>query len=459
MDRAWCQIRSIELAQSARSSNWWVLTTIVAFLFTPVGSLADDIRLSVAPSRAEGLEAYAPLPHRLTLPEALKTYRERGYDLLIADAALLTAVGGLQSAGQFANPSIDFTYSHAANSSPPDGYSGTVSDNAAILDTLIIGKRRLRIAVARAALDSQKMTRVDAERGLVSAFKQQWVACVAAMRQLDANREILKSQQDTLHLIENRYRAGGASEVEVSQQKTATYEAAQQVEIATQAYEQAKVGLAFLLGVRGKTPAFDVDLGLFQANFPKEVEEPPEDLHQVAYVHRPDLRAQRFQMQSAEDSIRLTRREIVPDISVIGGYVAAQGSYVLSTWSVGFSMTVPLFYRMKGELTQAQGTLRTQQVTLAKLEAQVLSDVDSAYSAFSAARRRRNRLESGYLEQSKLAADLTRFQYDKGAASLVDFLVAERAYIATVQEHIQSLNDCWIAIYQLEAAVGEEFHP
>lgn len=448
-------------AKSTRRSSAFVLALVLAASL-PATARADDMPLPVAPSEKEGLAAYPPLPPRLTLEEALKIYRERGYDLLLADAAVLTAAGGLQSARQIVNPSFGFVYGRSFGPvAAPNAFSGSLYDNGAILDAIAIGKRRLRIEVAQAQIDSQKMSRVDAERGLVAAFKQQWVACVTTKRQLEENEKILKSQQDTLDLITVRYKAGAASEVDTSSQQTATYEAAQQVDIARQAYEQAKEGLAFLLGVRGKTPEFEVEGTLFEAPLPPEVQsETLAALHEYAYEHRPDVVAQRLQVTEAASSKELAQRQAVPDISLGIGY-AQQGSgssaVTPPTVSFGVAVTLPLFYLQQGEVTMALANLRTQQVTLAKLEAQVLSDVDTAYSALAAARSRRNRLEHGYLEQSKLAADLTKIQYEKGAASLVDYLVAERNYIATIQEYVQSINDVWTAVFQLEAAVAKEF--
>ena len=447
--------------RSARLCSTLALALLLEALLLATAR-AEDMALPAAVSVNEGLAAYPPLPSRLTLGEALRIYRERGYDLLIADAAVLNAVGGLQSSKQIVNPSFAFAYGRSFGPvEDPNAFSGSLFDNGAILDAIAVGKRRLRIEVAQAAVDSQKMSRVDAERGLVSTFKQQWVACVAAKRQLDENEKILNSQQETLDLILIRYKAGAASEVDTSSQQTATYEAAQQVDIARQAYQQAKEGLSFLLGVRGKTPDFDVDGALFEAHLPPDTESDTlSSLHDFAYDHRPDIVAQRLQLKEAAASKELAQRQAVPDISLGVGY-AQQGSGTTAitppTVSIGVAVTLPFFYLQQGEVTMALANLRTQQVTLAKLEAQVLSDVDSAYSALVAARSRRNRLEKGYLQQSKLAADLTKIQYEKGAASLVDYLVAERNYIATVQSYVQSINDVWTAVFQLEAAIGREF--
>jgi cobalt-zinc-cadmium efflux system outer membrane protein len=236
------------------------------------------------------------------------------------------------------------------------------------------------------------------------------------------------------------------------------------VAVARQAAEQSKEGVAFLLGIRGQTPRFGVDVGLFSQELPSSVRNASADsMHELAYARRPDVQAQRLQVSAANLSLRLARRQIVPDISIGFGYVqqgAADNTSAVTppTPSIGLSLTLPAFYQQQGEITMANANLRSQQVLLAKLEAQVLSDVDMAWSAFSAANERRDRLEHGYLDQAKLAADLTRIQYEKGAASLVDYLIAEQAYIATVQEHVQSLNDLWTALFQLEAAVGAELN-
>jgi len=423
---------------------------------------AEDMRLPAKPSEMEGLEAYPALPARLTLDEALRIYRERGYDLLLADAAVLSTVGGLESAKQVVNPSIGFTYGRSFGPvTYPNAYSAFFGDNGALLDTIAIGKRQLRIEVAQAVLDSQKMSRADAERGLVAAFKMQWVLCVATQRQVEENQKILKSQQETLDLVKIRYHAGAASEVDTSSQQAATYEAAQQVDIAQQAHQQAKEGLAFLLGVRGKTPDFDIDPGLLETPLPEEVHSATlASLHEFAYGHRPDVVALRLQVTAAQASMQLAERQIVPDIGLVIGYAqqgSGAGAITPPTASFGLSVSLPIFYQQQGEITMARANLRTQQVSLAKLEAQVLNDVDTAYTALVAARSRRHRLENGYLEQSKLAADLTKIQYEKGAASLVDYLVAERNYITTVQEYVQSINDVWMAVFQLEAAIGRDF--
>ena len=44
----------------------------------------------------------------------------------------------------------------------------------------------------------------------------------------------------------------------------------------------------------------------------------------------------------------------------------------------------------------------------------------------------------------------------RGAASLLEFLDAQRSFILTTVEYLNDLSDYWIAVFQLERAVGTE---
>lgn len=97
---------------------------------------------------------------------------------------------------------------------------------------------------------------------------------------------------------------------------------------------------------------------------------------------------------------------------------------------------------------------------------QVVSDVDTAYAAYVGTRELVNRMEQGepegkvrpILQSAKVALDITRLQWERGAASLTDFLLALQTYIATKVEYYGDLTNYWTAIYQLEEAVGTELH-
>jgi cobalt-zinc-cadmium efflux system outer membrane protein len=126
------------------------------------------------------------------------------------------------------------------------------------------------------------------------------------------------------------------------------------------------------------------------------------------------------------------------------------------TLVVGVSGNLPVFYQQQGEIKKAEADLRTQTVTFEKTRAQVLSDVGTAYANYGSSRELVERMESRLLDRARLARDLTKFQFEKGAASLLEYLDAQRTFIATTVEYLGDLASYRTAVFQLEQAVGTE---
>ena len=62
--------------------------------------------------------------------------------------------------------------------------------------------------------------------------------------------------------------------------------------------------------------------------------------------------------------------------------------------------------------------------------------------------------ERGYLKQAQDSRDISEYAYKRGAASLLDFLDAERSYRATQLAYRQALAAYMLAIEQLREVVG-----
>ena len=185
-----------------------------------------------------------------------------------------------------------------------------------------------------------------------------------------------------------------------------------------------------------------------------------------AFERRPDFVAAGYQKASAQASVELARRQKLPDIALSVNYsqtgtgaTPAGGAISPPTLVFGVSAPLPVFYQMQGELRKAEAAYDTNALGQAKATAQVVSDVASGFAAYVAAKQLVQRMESGgLLKSAKTARDITRLQFEKGAAGLTDLLDAQRAYIATNVEYIQDVANYWTAVFQLEQAVGMELH-
>jgi cobalt-zinc-cadmium efflux system outer membrane protein len=432
-----------------------------------------------APAAASAAAPAVPeppvLPPRLTLDDALRIFRERGLDLLIADAAVASAEGDLRVAGAVANPQLSASYGRSRTSGncvdaqgnpascgwlPDPAYGLGLSDSAALFDALT-GKRGLRVSAARAALQAARASRADAERTIGAQVKQQVAQVVLAQESLRFARDVAASQASALELTRTREAAGAISEADVARVEVAKLEADQAVDTANQAVRDARAQLAFLLGARGEVPSFEVDA----PELARSAEPPALAGATVATLlaratdQRPDLAAARLQRARAAAALALAGRQRIPDVTLSVNY-AQQGTtnqaVTPPTFTFGLSLPLPLFHQQQGEIARAEADLATQSLQASKLEAQVGSDVATALSDYAGAGALVRRMEGGLLARAERARDLVQVQYRKGAASLLDYLDAERTFIATRVEYRQDLSAFWNALFKLEAAVGGE---
>lgn len=417
----------------------------------------------------------AGLPPVLRLEDALRLVRERGLDLLVAQAAVDGAEGDLAAVAAVPNPALSlsygrsFTYGHctdALGNPAPCGIlpgvqeGASLSDQGAAFDALT-GKRGLRIRAARSAAAAARDSRDDALRTITAQTKLAFVQAVIAKEALQAAREVAEASTQTAELTRTRYEAGAISEADVARIDVAKLEADQAVDTASQNLRDAKIALAFVLGVRGPLPDFDVEgRELLGAREPRGLTGAgAESLIARARERRPDLAAALSQRDRAEAALALARRRRFPDVSVSVSY-AQQGTTESAisppTVTAGLSFPIPMFYQQGGEIRRAEADLRTQALQAAKLEAQIASDVQTAFSDYGSASSLARRMQTTLLERARRARDLVSVQYRKGAASLLDFLDAQRTFIGTRSEYLQALSAFWGAVFRLELAVGEE---
>ncbi len=404
------------------------------------------------------------VPQSLTLEDALRLFRARGFELLLAEAQVKAAEADELTAAAIPNPGLNGGISVLPGYSVPGcdgcsafGFQVGVTDNAALIGDTIGGKRDARKAVSAAALKAVKMTKTDALRTLELQVKQQYVSVGLAKATVDFVKEVADSSTQTLELNKLRY-PRVIDEGALARIETAKYAADNALDRAKALVRQTQIDLGFLLGIRGSVPEFQVSQEFSKFGVPLRLASAaPDGLRREAYDHRPDLKALGYQKERASSSIELAKRSRFPDVALQAQYSQiGTGSNAVAPPAIffGVSTPIPLFYQQQGEIKRAEADLTTQTVARNKLEAQVVNDVESAFNAFSANRRIMERYDAQYLERAKVARDITKRQYEAGSAPLMDYLDAQRTFIATNLDYLTTLTNYWTAVFQLEAAVG-----
>ncbi len=94
-------------------------------------------------------------------------------------------------------------------------------------------------------------------------------------------------------------------------------------------------------------------------------------------------------------------------------------------------MQMPIFDRNQGEIARAAFAITQAQEQERFANGQVLTDVRDAFENLRTNDQVVGLYRSGYLDEAQQSRDISEYAYRHGAASLLDFLDAERSYRAT----------------------------
>jgi outer membrane protein, heavy metal efflux system len=208
---------------------------------------------------------------------------------------------------------------------------------------------------------------------------------------------------------------------------------------------QALVGLREFLGYNAVPPDYDVVGDLeFQA-----LKGNLEDLQARALRERPDFRA--AELGITQSQILLAKANAKVDVNGTYDFTHVSGE---NTASLFANFALPIFNRNQGEIARTGHALTQAQEQEQAASDTVLSDVANAYEAVRSNEEVVQLYTSGYLKQAKDSRDISEYAYKRGAASLLDFLDAERSYRAVELAYRQALGAYMTALEQLKEAEG-----
>ena len=308
-------------------------------------------------------------------------------------------------------------------------------------------KRQRRLQAAR---DQTAVTRAqvgDAERTLAFNVGQQFVSVLLAESTLQFALQDLKSFQQTVDISEAQLKAGYIGEGDYLKIKLQLLQFQTDVSSAHLAKKQALVGLREFLGYNAVPADYDVigDLAYqpLKANL--------EDLQTKALRERPDFRAAELGITAAQSQILLAKANAKVDVNGTYDFTHVSGE---NTASIFVNFELPIFNRNQGEIARTGYALTQAEEQRQAASDTVLSDVANAYEAVRSNDEVVQLYTSGYLKQAQDSRDISEYAYKRGAASLLDFLDAERSYRSVQLAYRQALASYMTALEQLKEAVG-----
>ncbi len=125
---------------------------------------------------------------------------------------------------------------------------------------------------------------------------------------------------------------------------------------------------------------------------------------------------------------------------------------------VGFSVSFPLriFDKNQGEKLRTQIDIARNEKLQSAAETSVIHDVDSAYATLQSTLQLLRPYKTSYLPEAKEVRETITFSYLHGAASLLDFLDAQKEYRDTELNYLNLVGAYMSAANQVNFAVGRE---
>jgi outer membrane protein, heavy metal efflux system len=306
-------------------------------------------------------------------------------------------------------------------------------------------QRRLQAARDQTAVTRAQVT--DAERTLAFNVGQQFVSVLLAESTLQFALQDLQSFQKTVDISQAQLNAGGLSEGDYLKIKLQLLQFQTDVSAARLAKVQALVGLREFLGYNAVPADFDV-IGELEY---QPVKGNLEDLQVKGLHERPDFRAAELGITAAQSQILLAKANGKVDVNGTYDFTHVSGE---NTASIFVNFELPVFNRNQGEIARTGYALTQAQELQQEASDTVLSDVANAYEAIRSNDEVVQLYTSGYLKQAQDSRDISEYAYRRGAASLLDFLDAERSYRSVQLAYRQALASYMTALEQLKEAVG-----
>jgi cobalt-zinc-cadmium efflux system outer membrane protein len=316
-------------------------------------------------------------------------------------------------------------------------------------------KRELRLDSAQKGTAVAVSQMQDQERTLLFNLRTAFVQTLQQKAVLALARDNLSYYDRLLGISRDRFKAGDIAQVDLDrlELQRVQYESDQQT--AEVNLRTAKIQLLTLLNDRTPVERFDV-IGPF--DFSEEVM-PLEDFRRIALETRPDLKAAVQSIDKAETDHKLAAANGSTDPTFSAWWTHNPSfNNPFDNNTLGGSVSIPLriFDRNQGEKLRTQEDITRNQRLRDANEAQVYSDVDSAYATLNSNLNLLRPYKGRYLPQAVRVRETISFAYQNGGASLLDFLQAQQDYRTTQLNYLNLIGSYLTAASQLNLAVGRE---
>jgi outer membrane protein TolC len=325
--------------------------------------------------------------------------------------------------------------------------------SASLSQTLFSYESIQRFRAARTAEQAAQLSYKDTLDVITLTVGNAYLEVIEAHSRIEAEEAQVQNAQALYDQAVDEFQAGTSPRIDETRTAVQLHTEEYNLSVARNNFEVAKLSLGRAIGLP-LGQVFDIADQLPYADIhPPTVEE----ALKMAYNTRTDFRSALNSAKSAEQALSAAKGERYPVVAVNGDYGDQGATFGQShgVFSFQAGINVPIFTggRIKGDMTQAEATLRQRKAEAENIRGQMDYDVRTAFLNLNAAKEQVDVAHQNVdLANDNVARSKERFA--AGVTDSVEVVQSEQSLASANDQYITSLYSHNLAKLALARALG-----
>ncbi len=386
---------------------------------------------------------------RLRLADVLEQAHERNPEIQAARGRAAAAAAAPTRLRALDDPGVSYEVWNAPDSFRPD----RADNNIVRLSQKVPfpGKRALAGDVAAHETDVARAELAAVELDVTAAVKRAFYELWAAHELLHVYQRERQLVERLAHIAEQKYGVNEVAQSDVLRAQVELTHFINRVSTQTLAIETARAELNALLSREPDDP-----LGVPESSAVPRLQVDLASLIEAALTSRPEIQAQKAAMAREEASVRVARRDYLPDFELNVGRFINPGRR--DGFGAMASVSIPIAYKWKYDaaLDEARARLGSAEADVRRIEDRVRREVKQASVRAQTALFQVNLFATTHIPQAEQSIRVAESGYQTGAVDFLALTDTARTLESVHVEHIQAQMEFEKAYADLERAVGRE---
>jgi len=399
-----------------------------------------------------GVFAQNPQSMTLTIKQAQELFFKNNFLLLAAQYDINRSDAAIIQSKVYPNPEVSadmVAYQGQNNVYLPTGQQGNF---AAGIEQLIIigGKRRKQIELAKLDKQMAEAELTDLTRNLQLQIWQAFYTLHNQQVVIEKYNKLLDKLSSLISSYEVQVAKNNIALKDLVRLKSVYVKINNDKSEETEVLIDQQQKLNLLLGITANTQA------VYNTGDADAIAGHPlmyDYILEQSLKNRPDLNQARLQVESAGVNLSLQRRQVIPDVTLRGGF-NQKGDAFNNQYNIGLSIPLPVFDRNRGNIQAAKIIQQSSQANLGYKELEVQNEVLAAYQNYTRSVDEYKHISALVNQDFEAVFNGINTNFQRGNVSMIEFTDFVEAYNEAQTEVERVKKQLAIAAAQINYVTG-----